>query len=70
MSVPIIRTVIRRQKKLKLISVVVLFLFQDINLKEPVDEKLVDQLNAQYYTAEVHRAAFALPAFVRKVDLF
>jgi spermidine synthase len=32
-----------------------------------VDEKLVDQLDTRFYTAEVHRAAFALPAFVRKV---
>jgi len=35
-------------------------------LKEPVDEKIVDQLDTRFYTAEIHRAAFALPAFVRK----
>jgi hypothetical protein len=37
-------------------------------LKEPVDEKIIDQLDTHYYTADIHRAAFALPAFVRKVN--
>jgi spermidine synthase len=39
-------------------------------LNEPIDEKLADELNLRYYTADVHRAAFALPAFVRKVGKF
>jgi spermidine synthase len=39
-------------------------------LKEPIDETLANQLDTQYYTANVHRAAFALPAFVLKVDEF
>jgi hypothetical protein len=39
-------------------------------LNEPVDEKIIDQLDTRFYTAEVHRAAFALPAFAHKVERF
>jgi len=48
------------------IGFVICSLDKDAKLTEPVDEKLVDQLDTRYYTADVHRAAFALPAFVRK----
>ncbi len=53
-----------------LISLVNCSNIQNIDLKEPIDETLANQLNTQYYTANVHRAAFALPAFVLKVDEF
>ncbi|CAF1112600.1 unnamed protein product [Adineta steineri] len=39
---------------------------KDVNLKEPINEKIADELDTRYYTADVHRAAFALPAFFRK----
>jgi spermidine synthase len=29
--------------------------------------KLADQLDTKYYTADIHHASFALPAFVRQV---
>ncbi|CAF4157347.1 unnamed protein product [Rotaria sp. Silwood2] len=35
-------------------------------LTEPIDAKLVDQLDTRYYTSDIHRAAFALPAFIWK----
>ncbi|CAF4306099.1 unnamed protein product, partial [Adineta steineri] len=39
---------------------------KDKKLNEPVDEKIADQLDTRFYTADIHRAAFALPAFARK----
>jgi spermidine synthase len=33
---------------------------------ERLDAKAVAALNAKYYNAETHRAAFALPTFVRE----
>ena len=39
-------------------------------LREPVrtpTEEEVDQLQLQYYNTDVHRAAFTLPQFVKKV---
>ncbi|CAF0730168.1 unnamed protein product [Adineta ricciae] len=38
----------------------------DKKLNEPIDEKLIDQIDTRFYTGDIHRAAFALPAFVRK----
>ncbi|CAF3842064.1 unnamed protein product [Rotaria sordida] len=35
-------------------------------LTEPIDLQLADQLDTRYYTSDIHRAAFALPAFVSK----
>jgi hypothetical protein len=35
-----------------------------------VDENLINQVDTKFYTTELHRAAFALPAFVRKVEKF
>jgi spermidine synthase len=29
--------------------------------------KLANELDTKYYTTDIHRACFALPAFVRKV---
>lgn len=39
---------------------------KNIKLNEPFDEKLADGLDTRFYTADVHRAAFKLPAFVLK----
>ena len=45
-------------------------IIQDLVLSEPVrtlTEEEVDQLQLQYYNTDVHRAAFTLPQFVKKV---
>lgn len=45
-------------------------IIQDLVLSEPVrtlTEEEVDQLQFQYYNTDVHRAAFTLPQFVKKV---
>ena len=39
-----------------------------MKLTEPINPKLADELGTKYYTADIHRACFALPAFVRKVN--
>jgi len=48
------------------IGFLVCSLDKNAKLTEPIDPKLADKLDTRYYTADVHRAAFALPAFVRK----
>jgi spermidine synthase len=42
---------------------------QETNFKEPLrifSETELDSFNVQYYSAEVHKAAFVLPRFARK----
>ncbi|CAF1031906.1 unnamed protein product [Rotaria magnacalcarata] len=39
---------------------------ENAKLTEPNNIKLANELNTKYYTADIHRACFALPAFVRK----
>ncbi|CAF2062316.1 unnamed protein product [Rotaria magnacalcarata] len=39
---------------------------KDKKLNEPGDEKLIEQIDTCFYTPEMHRAAFALPAFAKK----
>ncbi|CAF1346123.1 unnamed protein product [Adineta ricciae] len=39
---------------------------KDAKLNEPVNIDIADQLDTKYYTTDIHRACFALPAFVRK----
>ncbi|CAF1053214.1 unnamed protein product [Rotaria sordida] len=45
---------------------IVCSLDKNIKLTEPIDVQLADQLDTRYYTSDIHRAAFALPAFVCK----
>ncbi|CAF0939360.1 unnamed protein product [Rotaria sordida] len=45
---------------------IVCSLDKNIKLTEPIDLQLADQLDTRYYTSDIHRAAFALPAFVSK----
>lgn len=43
---------------------------QELVLSEPtrtLTEEEVEQLQLQYYNTDVHRAAFTLPQFVKKV---
>jgi spermidine synthase len=44
--------------------------FQDTNFSEPLrvfTEKELDDLKLRYYNADIHRAAFILPQFAKKV---
>ncbi|CAF0794447.1 unnamed protein product [Rotaria sordida] len=45
---------------------IVCSLNENVKLTEPINEKLADELNTKYYTADIHRASFALPAFARQ----
>lgn len=43
---------------------------QSTNFREPVQQltqKQVEQMGLKYYNSDVHRAAFVLPEFARKV---
>ena len=50
---------------------VVLILLQDANFQEPVrkfsSEEMI-KLKLQYYNADIHRSAFVLPQFAKKVQ--
>ncbi|CAF0768179.1 unnamed protein product [Adineta steineri] len=45
---------------------IVCSLNENATVTEPIDIKLADELDTKYYTSNIHRASFALPAFVRK----
>ena len=51
--------------------VVIDLIFQDTNFRDPVhalSEEEVENLGLRYYNKEVHKAAFVLPQFAKKVE--
>ncbi|UJR31785.1 hypothetical protein I4U23_019263 [Adineta vaga] len=45
---------------------VICSLDKNVKLTEPINNEIADHLDTKYYTSDIHRACFALPAFVRK----